>query len=84
VFAANRFSKVAEPLDMPASTLPRHISVRETDVGFRLLNRATRKVDASEESAACLAGGLLDHSLANTDVQRGVACILKAFTLQKH
>jgi len=46
------FTKAAERLDMPASTLSRRVSLLETTIGFRLLNRTTRKVEVTEEGAA--------------------------------
>jgi DNA-binding transcriptional LysR family regulator len=46
------FTKAAERLDMPASTLSRRVSALETTIGFRLLNRTTRKVEVTEEGAA--------------------------------
>jgi DNA-binding transcriptional LysR family regulator len=46
------FTKAAERLDMPASTLSRRVSALEATIGFRLLNRTTRKVDVTEEGAA--------------------------------
>jgi DNA-binding transcriptional LysR family regulator len=52
VVHAKSFTKAAERLDMPASTLSRRVSALETTIGFRLLNRTTRKVEATEEGAA--------------------------------
>lgn len=52
VFTANSFTKAAERLNMPASTLSRRISALEAAIGFRLLNRTTRKVEVTEEGAA--------------------------------
>lgn len=46
------FTKAAVRLDMPASTLSRRVSALETTIGFRLLNRTTRKVEVTEEGAA--------------------------------
>jgi DNA-binding transcriptional LysR family regulator len=46
------FTKAAERLGMPASTLSRRVSALETTIGFRLLNRTTRKVEVTEEGAA--------------------------------
>ncbi len=46
------FSKAAEHLEIPASTLSRRIAAMEARIGFRLLNRTTRKVDVTEEGAA--------------------------------
>ena len=52
VVNAKSFTKAAERLDMPASTLSRRVSVLETTIGFRLLNRTTRKVEITEEGTA--------------------------------
>lgn len=52
VVNAKSFTKAAERLDMPASTLSRRISTLEAMIGFRLLNRTTRKVEVTEEGAA--------------------------------
>ena len=46
------FTKAAERLEMPVSTLSRRVSALEADIGFRLLNRTTRKVEVTEEGAA--------------------------------
>lgn len=51
VVSAKSFTKAAERLDMPASTLSRRVSALETTIGFRLLNRTTRKVEVTEEGA---------------------------------
>nr|WP_295782759.1 LysR family transcriptional regulator [Rhodoferax sp.] len=51
VVNAKSFTKAAERLDMPASTLSRRVSALETTIGFRLLNRTTRKVETTEEGA---------------------------------
>jgi DNA-binding transcriptional LysR family regulator len=42
------FRKAAEALDMPNSTLSRHIAELEKTIGLRLLNRSTRKVELTE------------------------------------
>jgi DNA-binding transcriptional LysR family regulator len=52
VVNAKSFTKAAERLDMPASTLSRRVAALETTIGFRLLNRTTRKVEVTEEGAA--------------------------------
>lgn len=52
VVTAKSFTKAAQRLDMPASTLSRRVSLLETTIGFRLLNRTTRKVEVTEEGAA--------------------------------
>jgi DNA-binding transcriptional LysR family regulator len=52
VVHAKSFTKAAERLDMPTSTLSRRVSALETTIGFRLLNRTTRKVEVTGEGAA--------------------------------
>ncbi|MBV6305336.1 LysR family transcriptional regulator [Candidimonas humi] len=42
------FSRAAEALDMPVSTLSRRISELERRLGVRLLNRSTRKIELTE------------------------------------
>lgn len=42
------FRKAAEALEMPNSTLSRHIAELEKAIGLRLLHRSTRKVELSE------------------------------------
>lgn len=42
------FRKAAEALDMPNSTLSRHIAELEKVIGLRLLHRSTRKVELTE------------------------------------
>jgi DNA-binding transcriptional LysR family regulator len=42
------FRRAAEALEMPHSTLSRHISELEKTIGLRLLNRSTRKVELTE------------------------------------
>lgn len=46
------FSRAAERLDLPASTLSRRIAKLEAALGSRLLNRTTRRVDLTEMGAA--------------------------------
>jgi DNA-binding transcriptional LysR family regulator len=46
------FTKAAQRLDVPASTLSRRVSALEATIGFRLLHRTTRKVEVTEEGAA--------------------------------
>lgn len=46
------FSQAAANLAMPASTLSRRISTLEQEIGVRLFNRTTRKVDVTEAGAA--------------------------------
>lgn len=52
VVNAKSFTKAAERLEMPVSTLSRRVSALEATIGFRLLNRSTRKVEVTEEGAA--------------------------------
>lgn len=42
------FRKAADVLDMPNSTLSRHIAELEKAIGLRLLNRSTRRVELTE------------------------------------
>jgi DNA-binding transcriptional LysR family regulator len=51
VVNAKSYTQAAQRLDMPASTLSRRVSGLETSIGFRLLNRTTRKVEVTEEGA---------------------------------
>jgi DNA-binding transcriptional LysR family regulator len=46
------FSRAAENLEMPPSTLSRRISGLERDIGLRLLNRTTRRVEVTDAGAA--------------------------------
>lgn len=46
------FSRAAMNLGMPASTLSRRISGLENQIGLRLFNRTTRKVEVTEAGAA--------------------------------
>ena len=52
VVGTKSFARAAERLNMPASTLSRRIAALEAAIGFRLLNRTTRKVEVTEEGAA--------------------------------
>ena len=52
VVETKSFTKAAERLEMPASTLSRRISALESAIGFRLLNRNTRKVEVTGEGAS--------------------------------
>lgn len=45
------FTRAAESLSMPASTLSRRIGALERDIGVRLLKRSTRQVDLTEAGA---------------------------------
>ncbi|MGH8782020.1 LysR family transcriptional regulator [Paraburkholderia sp.] len=42
------FRRAADALDMPNSTLSRHIATLEKTIGLRLLHRSTRKVELTE------------------------------------
>lgn len=46
------FSRAADNLAMPASTLSRRISLLEKTIGLRLLNRTTRRVEVTDAGAA--------------------------------
>lgn len=48
VARAKSFRKAAEALDMPNSTVSRHIAELERTIGLRLLHRSTRKVELTE------------------------------------
>ena len=48
VARAKSFRRAAEALDMPNSTLSRHIAQLEKAIGLRLLHRSTRKVELTE------------------------------------
>ena len=45
------FTRAADSLNMPASTLSRRISELEKNIGVRLLKRSTRRVDVTEAGA---------------------------------
>lgn len=51
VARARSFTRAAESLNMPASTLSRRISALERQIGARLLKRSTRRVDLTEAGA---------------------------------
>lgn len=46
------FTRAAQHLEMPVSTLSRRISGLELGIGLRLLNRSTRRVEVTEAGAA--------------------------------
>jgi len=48
VVKANSFSKAADNLDMPKSTLSVRINKLEEAIGLKLLNRTTRKIEVTE------------------------------------
>lgn len=52
VAKARSFTRAAEALDMPASTVSRRIAGLERAVGLRLINRTTRHVELTEAGAA--------------------------------
>src|SRR3546814_11046772 len=51
VAKSRSFTRAADALEMPASTLSRRISMLESRIGVRLLNRSTRKVELTEAGA---------------------------------
>jgi DNA-binding transcriptional LysR family regulator len=55
VVHARSFSKAAQRLEMPTSTLSRRIAEMEQTLGLRLLNRTTRKVEVTEAGATYFA-----------------------------
>jgi DNA-binding transcriptional LysR family regulator len=52
VVKARSFTRAAEALEMPASTLSRRIANLEGMIGFKLLNRTTRRVEPTAEGQA--------------------------------
>ncbi|UXS01305.1 LysR family transcriptional regulator [Agrobacterium tumefaciens] len=48
VVRSNSFSKAADVIGMPNSTLSRRISLLEESIGLRLLHRTTRKIELTE------------------------------------
>ena len=54
VAKAKSFTKAAEQLDMPHSTLSRRITLLEKTLGLRLLHRTTRRVELTDEGLAYL------------------------------
>jgi DNA-binding transcriptional LysR family regulator len=46
------FTKAAHHLEIPASTLSRRINALEQQIGVRLLNRTTRRIEVTEAGAA--------------------------------
>ncbi|MEY9741123.1 DNA-binding transcriptional LysR family regulator [Bradyrhizobium japonicum] len=48
VAKARSFRRAAKTLDMPNSTLSRRIDLLEKEIGLRLLNRTTRKIELTE------------------------------------
>lgn len=55
VVNAMSFSRAAESLGMPKSSLSRRIADLETAIGVRLLNRTTRRIELTEAGAIYLA-----------------------------
>ena len=51
VAKAKSFSRAAEALDMPLSSLSRRIAALEKAIGIQLLNRTTRKIELTEAGA---------------------------------
>jgi DNA-binding transcriptional LysR family regulator len=52
VVKTKSFTHAAQNLEMPASTLSRRINGLEQQIGLRLLNRTTRRVEVTEAGAA--------------------------------
>lgn len=52
VVQAQSFTKAAERLEVPTSTLSRRIAALEAHLGFKLLTRTTRRVAATDEGLA--------------------------------
>ena len=52
VINSGNFTQAAEQLEIPTSTLSRRISTLEKQIGFKLLNRSTRRVEATAEGWA--------------------------------
>lgn len=52
VVNAGGFTQAAERLEMPPSTLSRRIATLERQIGFKLLNRTTRRVEPTAEGVA--------------------------------
>lgn len=52
VVNSKSFTHAAQNLDMPASTLSRRISALEAEIGLRLLNRTTRRVETTPAGLA--------------------------------
>lgn len=61
------FSRAAEAMEMPVSTLSRRISELERRLGVRLLNRSTRKIELTE------AGGVYFERCLNVVAEARVA-----------
>ena len=61
------FSRAAESMDMPVSTLSRRISELERRLGVRLLNRSTRKIELTE------AGGVYFERCQNVVAEARIA-----------
>lgn len=55
VVNARSFTRAAEHLEMPTSTLSRRTSQLERQIGLRLLNRSTRRVEVTDAGAAYFA-----------------------------
>ena len=55
VVHARSFSRAAQRLEMPTSTLSRRISEMERSLGLRLLHRTTRRVEVTEAGATYFA-----------------------------
>lgn len=58
VVKAKGFRKAGEILDIPSSTVSRRISELEKEIGLRLLNRTTRKIELTEAGQLYFERGL--------------------------
>ena len=78
VVKAGNFTRAAAQLDMPASTLSRRIAGLEQEIGLRLLNRTTRRVEVTDAGAAYFArcAHLVEEALiAHEDIAAAVNAI---------
>ena len=64
------FSRAAEAMNMPVSTLSRRISELERRLEVRLLNRSTRKIELTEAGRERLAH---ERSIGNAWLERAIA-----------
>ncbi|HPY41688.1 MAG TPA: LysR family transcriptional regulator, partial [Thiolinea sp.] len=78
VVSAKSFTKAAEHLEMPVSTLSRRISALETAIGFRLLNRTTRRLEMTLEGEAYYLRCrdlVAEANLAHDSIKQGVQTV---------
>jgi DNA-binding transcriptional LysR family regulator len=71
VVEASSFSEAARRLDMPLSTVSRHIAELESKLGVRLLERSTRQLRLTEIGAE-----LLEHAQRSAELSETVADIV--------